>query len=118
MCVQTKLRLGTFFCFVLSILLLYLPRYQVMVCHIGSQPAEPVWPAAQPRHARRSTRAAAQACRSHQTTWLGLTPLYLVQTTALVCWLYVFMPRATKKPPPLLQVCLRASSHGPQIKIL
>ena len=54
MCVQTKLRLGTFFCFVLSILLLYLPRYQVMVCHIGSQPAEPVWPAAQPRHARRS----------------------------------------------------------------
>ena len=53
------------------------------------------------------TGAAAQACRSHQTTWLGLTPLYVVQTTSLVCWLYVFMPRGTKKPPPVLQVSLR-----------
>ena len=44
-----------------------------------------------------------QACRSYQTTWLGLSPLYLVQTTSLVCWLFVFMPRAVHKGPPVLQ---------------
>ena len=45
-----------------------------------------------------------QSCRSYQATWLGLTPIYLVQTTAMVCWLFVFMPRAAHEPLPVLQV--------------
>ena len=45
-----------------------------------------------------------QACRSFQATWLGLSSLYLVQTTSLVCWLFVFMPHSVHRPPPVLQV--------------
>ena len=46
-----------------------------------------------------------RACRSFQTTWLGLSPMYVVQTFSMLCWLILSMPRNPGRAPPLLQVC-------------
>ena len=53
---------------------------------------------------------------SMQVTWLGLTPLYLAESTAVVCWLLLLSPGPPGKHQPLLDllevsssVCLRGS---------
>ena len=61
------------------------------------------------------TVCAVQACRSFNETWLGLTPLYLVHTTSLICWLFVFMPRTVHRPAPVLQVRIQAECLWPAV---
>ena len=47
-----------------------------------------------------------QACRNFLATWLGLSPLVVVQTFSSFSWIFLYLPRNPSRPLPILQVQL------------
>ena len=124
MCLQLRLRLPFLVIFLLGINCLFFVRYNTYrTFQVHCQHSPTMHPAGFVGSPTCVWHSATQLWSSHmpelcsmQVTWLGLTPLYLAESTAVVCWLLLLSPGPPGKHQPLLDLlevsssaCLRGS---------